>query len=551
MKISPILSKNNFSPAFGEIIYKSFNPEYNLQKNSLKEEVDTFTLAKKNVKYLGNGLFADAYAFKKFPDIVIKKSNTGDDFSEEEKNLKLIASEIKNTQKFVARVYDDEEDEFYLLSTKVDGESPDPEDNPLTRDHIRNLFNTMFEMDDTGLYHGDLNNGNIKITPDGRVNLLDFQFSHQLDRTHFFDEKDKSTLPAFIMLENAQMLEQSGLPYYLAKINKKSDAKNFLKMYLMEKSNYHKKRYEFLNKEAENAEIYDKSNVWQSLKYEKARAKVFRNPSENVLRIETKKIQFLNSFREAYKRIDENVPHKNIIPAGTSYLVTLSNIQDFRKEVAMQKRQVDNSVMKDYLDGLEKYGDYWFEKIREWSDNAFWYPVRHAKNELSNWETKRYNFKDSRVDIEDFGAMTNVAGSVDDDYLPKYTKNFAFRTQYVFNNIGSTCEKINEIARLGVPPNAKEVYNNLCNVYSKLTKAFNQGAALDVINLSILCIVYADQLKEMVGYTSSIYFPATCIVEYCSDVAEACFKRAFVEISDDNPNSPVLTGYKSMGNFIC
>ena len=134
------------------------------------------------------------------------------------------------------------------MSTKVDGESPDPEENPLTKNHLRNFFSTMYEMDDTGLYHGDLNNGNIKITPDGRVNLLDFQFTHQISRTRFFEEKDKSTLPAFMMIENAQMFEQTGLPYYLSKFNSDYSAKNFLKMYLSEKSVYHQKRYEFCHR---------------------------------------------------------------------------------------------------------------------------------------------------------------------------------------------------------------------------------------------------------------------------------------------------------------
>jgi len=550
MRITPVLSRNSFWPMFGAIVYESFNPKYNSQKASLKREIDTFSTSLDNAEFLGSGLFADAYVFDRFPDIVIKKSNIGDDFSEEEGNLKLIASEIKNTQKFVARAYDDDDYEYYLLSTRVDGESPDPEDNPLTRIHLRNLFNTMYEMDDTGLYHGDLNNGNIKITPDGRVNLLDFQFTHKIEEYEFFDEKDKSTLPDFMMIENAQMFEQAGLPYYLTKIGSKSQAKSFLRLYLTEKSTYHQKRYEFLSREVKSWPYSsDKPKIKKSLKYEKARAEVFRNPSENVLRLEAKKIQFLNSFREAFRRMDKNVPHKNIIPAGTSYLVTLSNIQDFRKEVARQQRQANNPNMRAYLDGLEEYGDFWFEKVKEWSDNAFWYPIRHANGKLEPWENERYDFDEPDNNIEDFGAMTNVAGSIDDSYLPKYTKGFAFKTQSVLDNINSACAEVNTIAKAGLPSGTSSTFYELRDTYNKLSDAYNKGWAMDVINLATLCVARASQLKDASPPYSTVYRSADSIMRYCSKAAETCFKKMFKEITEDNPNTSTLTGYGSMGNF--
>ncbi len=408
----------------------------------------------------------------------------------------------------------------------------------------------MFEMDGTGLYHGDLNNGNIKTLPDGRVNLLDFQFTHQIGKSSFFDEKNKSTLPDFMLIENAQMFEQAGLPYYLTKIGNKSQAKNFLKLYLSEKSTYHQKRYEYLSRETKNWPYSsDRAQIKKSLEYEKARAEVFKNPSEDVLKLETKKIQFLNSFRESFRRIDKNVPHKNIIPAGTSYLVTLSAIQDFRKEAAKQQRQTSNPNMKAYLNGLEKYGDFWFEKIEDWSNNAFRYPLRHANGNLAPWEKIRYNFEDSKVDIENFGAMTNLANSVDDSYSPKYTKGFAFKTQNVLDDINGTCKEINGISSSGLSLKARKALNELNSTQNKLANAYNKDWAMDVINLSILCVVRAAQLKQASTPYSSTYRAADNIMKNCSEAAETCFEKMLSEISSDNPNSPTLTGYGSMGNF--
>ena len=550
MRITPILPKNNYHPAFGAIIYKSFNPQYNSQEIPLREEIDTFSKSMDNAEYLGSGLFADAYVFDIFPNIVIKKSNIGDDFGQEEENLKLIADEIKDTQKFVARAYDNTDGKYYLLSTKVDGESPDPEEAPLKYTHLKGLFSTLFEMDETGLYHGDLNNGNIKITPDGRVNFLDFQFTHQISRTRFFEEKDKSTLPAFMMIENAQMFEQAGLPYYLSKFDSKYQAKNFLKSYLTEKSNYHQKRFMLLSKETKNwpysSEI---PRIQKSLAYEKARAEVFKHPTENVLRLETKKIQFLNSFREAYKRIDDNVPHKNIIPAGSSYLFTLSCIQDFRKEVAAQQKQISNPAMKDYLDGMKEYGDFWFEKVKGWTDNAFWYPLRHAKNQLASWEHVRYNFKDPDVDIENFGVFTNVTGSVDDSYTPVYNRIFSPNPDVYDNYIKEAYPEAREFTGTNLSSEQEKILYKLRNAHQRLREAYFNSKGLDVINNAILTVLRASQLKEISSPYTYAYNTADAIMQKCSKAAEAYYKSIFRYITTDSINLQNSIGYDNMGRF--
>ena len=44
----------------------------------------------------------------------------------------------------------------------VSGKSPHPSTRPWGKDSLKSLFTGMYELDKAGLYHGDLNNGNLK-----------------------------------------------------------------------------------------------------------------------------------------------------------------------------------------------------------------------------------------------------------------------------------------------------------------------------------------------------------------------------------------------------
>ena len=167
MEVAPILTQQiqnrplknsqasqiNFKSSF-----EDFNNKFNPLKSLLKRETDEFISIGSNVTKLGEGIGGETFKFNhpKLDHIVIKKNKAGysEDYEKEYKNLASIPTNIIGGQEAVARAYD--RGEYYLISTLVPGKTVS-RDNRYTEEHLKNLFNKMFELDKIGIYHGDLN----------------------------------------------------------------------------------------------------------------------------------------------------------------------------------------------------------------------------------------------------------------------------------------------------------------------------------------------------------------------------------------------------------
>ena len=557
MKISPML----FVPlSFKAIQYKAISPQYEPQKEELKKELEIYSDGRKNAEYLGKGVFSAAYTLKQMPNIVVKESfNKKETFQKEQENLELIPESIKNTQKLVARVFDDEKMTYYLLSSKVDGISPDPHKNPWTRTHLRNMFNTMFQMDKNGFYHGDLNNGNMKLTGSGGVNLIDFQWSHKIELSDFFKDNPKSILPDFIPCENSQMFEMAELPYYLKKMDSQYEAKQFLKTYLQEKSNYHKLRYEFINDIGMYHGTPEKLPIIEEAKaFEKAQSAVLQNPNENVLRLESKKIQFLNAFRESYKYIDENVRDKNILSAPVAYLSTLSYIQDFRNEVSNQKTKFFlGANMNKYLKYQEKYGDYWYAKVVSWAPDTVKYAIRQSTGRLLPWEQSQIPNKN--VDFNKIGVLTDVLSTIDDRYKPVYTKPMSVKNAVNESYIDSNLKKVRGVTEFISSPEMAELKYKACELEDsqvKLKQAYRANQGLEVVSYSLLGILKAREFLEVLkeskledkDYILNAKKVSNTIMDCCVNIAQDSFQSAYDDIRNTYPLLGDLAGYDGMGH---
>ena len=77
------------------------------------------------------------------------------------------------------------------------------------------MFETIFELDKNGIYHGDFNIGNILLDKEGNANLIDFQWMQKVERKRFFENKPHSVIPPYILSENSQMFEMASIPPYL------------------------------------------------------------------------------------------------------------------------------------------------------------------------------------------------------------------------------------------------------------------------------------------------------------------------------------------------
>ncbi len=593
-------ANKNIPLSFEAIIYKKINPKYLSQKDELEKEIDKFSASGKNVKYLGEGVFSKAYSFDKMPNIVIKEAfDQNETFEQEQQNLEMIPDRIQNTQKFVARVYDDEEKKYYLLSTKVEGEAANFEKKPWTNSYLKNLFDTMFEMDKEGLYHGDLNNGNMKLD-DGTVNFLDFQWASKVNKGEFFLENKESILPPFIINENSQMFEMAELPYYIKQMEKTDDAIMFLSNYLACKANYHKKRYDLIEQMSKQYDYtYESDTVNMAKSFEKAQAEIFERRPDFVLRTEAKKIRFLNSFREAYKSIDENVPNKNILIAGSAYLVTLSAIQDFRQEVARNKKiyedelkeiknkesgffyslfaskeKVDSNKNKkeklqlyvDYLEGQEKYGDFWFEKLESWTKDAYAFPLRHTTGRINYWESL-YSFNNPNVNLNDFGRISNILLKFGGYYITQYSRNFSVdsekNTQEI-NEIDGMIKDLSQAISTGQSVySTKSELDELKDIQERIQRKNHFDWNLDIINLALLGILRARQLSEYLTlilqidklepeeqeYIKKAKVLAQGIQEKYESISNRIFQTVYDDIISSSPPSTTMCGYKGMENF--
>ena len=526
-------NKRNNNLTFKAVTFVNIADKFKPIQKDLLKETDKFIKGEEdNVEKIGEGVFSKAFTFFKFDNIVIKASKIVDDFMQEMQALKNLPATLSHSQQFAARAYDDQTNKYYILSTKVEGDSPDPFMTPWNRRTLKNLFTGLFEMDKAGIYHGDLNNGNIKINESGDVNFIDFQWSTKLDENEFFENNNVQCMPDFIQLQNAQMLEMAEIPFYLSKMNNEDEAKEFMSEYLRGKSKYHGKR---------NDNLYNITRFWQhysqvptinkGLKYELAQEDVFRSPNKNIMKLETLKIQFLSAFREASKYLDPNTPVKNILAAPSSYLYALSCVKALKNEIQNQKIVSSiNSKEADYLTGLNEFADYWHKNLKSWTVDAFYYPHRHTRNQLYKWEHVRHNFKDPRVNVEHFDNMTNITELVNKDFTPRFYKNFEFKDWYTKYYM----DKINEDIKT-------QKDTNIIRAYEKLTDAYygkngDTGKGLDVINQSLLLTLRADQSKE------------DDLVLHASNLAELVFKNIFNDI-ENSTSIYNFAGYNDFNKF--
>jgi len=476
-------------PSFKKMVLYRLKPEFKPIEKELLDEIVLFHKTKSNAKFLGQGLFSKVYEFIKFPNIVIKDAVLNcDNFKQEEEGLINTPETLTTSQHYVTTAFEDQEYKYYLLSTKVDGDSANPQTNPWTSRNLKNLFDGMFEMDKKGFYHGDLNNGNIKIDKKANVNFLDYQWATQREPHMMgYIYNSRECLPGFIPTMNSQMFEMASIPHYIKLLSKnKYTPMYFIKDYLAEKSNYHFNRANFFGQNTTTEKIYSQyehKNFRKALIFERAQSFVLKNPSDEVIKLETKKFQFLSSFREAYRFTDPNIKDKNVLTAPSAYLVALSDVQLFLKEVRKQKQEVEsNTFLDDYLDGMQDYGNYWEIQLENWASDAFKFTIYEI--ERDNYE---YWYKiNTKPDY--FKPISNFVNLIKEDYQPEYTCNFQIKNSERDNCLENIRNNV-RIPRTPYKP-LTEKQSMACyetvKVFDKLVDAYNNDKALTALNQALL-----------------------------------------------------------------
>ena len=564
MKITPVInhqiqnhkSAQRYQVNFQSSSFENFNDKYNPIKTLLQNEIDEFIKTGGNATKLGEGVGGETYRFNhpKLEHIVIKRNKTGfsDDYMKEYNNLTQIPTDIVGGQEAVARVKDS--GSHYLVSTLVQGKSV-TKTNRYTEEHLKTLFNKMFELDKLGIYHGDLNGKNILINDNGAVNFIDYQWTEKVDKINFFDSRKskKILLPLAEFPENAQMFEMASIPHYIESFDSLADKEQFLKMYLQTKSNYHEKRYEYIKKITKNwPYTSEKERIQQALDSEKAKAEVYQNPDENILKLEMKKFQFLSDYRDAYSHVDPNLPPRNILASPSSYLCSISSIQDYRKEIIQQLTSSCSKTKTDYLKSMLNYGDYWYDNLIAYTKDTYDYIIRMA-TKTANINEEPHKFYINERNPRIFTPNLDLLESMGEPYKPLYESGLDSPYLMIYK-LQSMYENSLTVLDLTLKdPKSVHKIEKIKSLFNKTQSTVLNKRLLDTLNASELSVL---KIREFRGYVKH-NFPSYIanktlnnLLENAAAFSQDLFKSIFSGLQSINPKNITVKGYQEMRKFL-
>ncbi len=359
MKISPIKHNKfiNFRSKVTSVYHGKISDE-------LAQKIDDFEETHKDARELGSGLFARAYILngtncvikESLPSEFAKKQNK--DFFPEAQALEMLPPSVKNTQKLIALVQT-EKDNYYLLSTFVEGTPASYPEHPWDKSSFDGLFETLLSLDKAGIYHNDINQANCLIDKNYRASTIDYQFADTF-RVDDRDNDKKFKTKSDMMPSNAQMFEMASLPWYIRTMSKtapKEEVRNLFKTYLEAKSRYAKQRALYLQQK-----VYYRDMA----RYELLQAKFFENPTDEIIDLQAKKLQLLYSFRKTFSVTDQNNNHnKNIGSAIQSYIYTLAAAKDMENYANYLARETSEPNLKTFYKYEADYARFWFNEMED------------------------------------------------------------------------------------------------------------------------------------------------------------------------------------------
>lgn len=566
MEIAPILNhqinnqKYSFQKkkqlSFKGSYFENFNDKYDSIKMILRNEIDEFINNGANVTKLGEGIGGETYRFNhpQLGNLVIKKNKSGyfEDYSKEYNNLSLIPTDKIGGQEAVARVQNC--GEHYLVSTFVSGKYVS-KTNRYTEEHLNTLFDKMFELDKLGIYHGDLNGKNILIDNDGSVNFIDYQWAKKINKINFFDNQKSQNilLPLSEFPENAQMFEMATMPWYLDSFDRSAEKEQFVKTYLNAKSNYHKKRYDYIKRITKNwAYPSEKEYIKEALESENAKATIYKKLDSNILNLEMKKFQFLSDYRQAYSHVDPNLPNRNILASPSAYICSLSSVQDFRKEVQRQLKLNYDRTKTNYLKSMSDYGDYWYKNLTTYTKDTYEYVMRMARKSL-NYNESPHRFYINERNPRIFNPNLDLLSNLGWKYKPMYESNFDVPA-YMLNKILELYQTPVEILQATLnDEKSMHKIEKLKNIIKKSKDATLYDKHLDSLNLSEFAVLKVREFRSYVKHHISSYVAneTLCnLLENTVNFSERLFNSIFQGLQYENPKSITIKGYENMRRFL-
>lgn len=330
-------------------------------------------------KLLGHGADGNAYLVKNidgFADgVVVKVSHTkpidaegkmqrvGVEFNTELETLSALPSSLTNSQKLVGYIKK-ADNSCCLVTTLAKGSKVNPQSNPITPKHLSSILNSFFELDKAGILHRDLKKENWFATESGDVNLLDYGEAVKFDVKETKQNSDNYNFPAFDTPSNLRSFEDTGLYPYLNDLSKTKgpqETRKIFTSYLQEKSNFHAKKAELLKEQVKAGN----TDLKQAARYEALQAKLFKKPTDDLIDLESTKIQMTASAEGAYK---QEILDKNPLANVTLKFFALINAKRFDLKVKEMQNRPQTTEMQEYLKMQEQLFKYRAkDKLEGWT----------------------------------------------------------------------------------------------------------------------------------------------------------------------------------------
>lgn len=401
--------------------------------DKFEESDDTEKIADMNCEYLGEGISAKAY-FSPLYDFVIKQTKNDSALPRKERYasgslyqeneiLQRINDHVTHTQRGVAYV-ETEKDGQFLISTLVDGERANCVVNPYNEENMSRLLRTLYRLDKNGIINTDLTGSNVLVTP-SQANIIDYQWGEIFDAGSYNDFK-YIQLPQFEAPSNMTTFEGAGLTGY---IEQHPEPRKFLKEYLTIKSKYIDKKIHKLEK------LYEETGSYylpERIEFEKSKAHVYKNITDDVLNVELLKMRLMKNHRRQYTCIDpEVVKSRNVLEAikwcADGYLVS-----NCLKNYPVNLDNYDEESQK-YFNFMKRYGEFGVNRAKEE------YP------ETLKWIAKMLDGSEERKDnifySGEIGPINIKKNPLGDLEFSNYSNTASFQAK-----ASATNQKVNELA---------------------------------------------------------------------------------------------------------
>lgn len=376
------------------------------------EHFDDLTFSRKSAYKLGSGQTSNAYYIKDFGFVIkqnfekfarkIGKRAPGSLFHENLILKKLNPKVEEYSQKQIAFIQTENDNE-YLISSFAYGNEINYNARKLNFKDLDRILRVCYRLDKNGILQTDMACGNIFLDSNSKPTFLDYQWAiPDFTYNSLASYLNCQPFPDFEIPANDTQFETCALGAYLNEMSKNESSLNcreFLKNYLMKKSKYCQKKAQILEKNTRGYN-YEKERI----EFEKAKANVFRNPSESVINCELLRINILHQFRKQYSVTELPIcgEPKNLIKFfvhAASLKLSAETLKDLDTPDYLSQDE------KTYFRYMKRYGQYWSNMI----NNIFKQTSKSILDHIQGYEyNNEYFDKDKIVKVDSAGDLKRI-----------------------------------------------------------------------------------------------------------------------------------------------